>query len=589
MKNIFKNTLKLMLICFLFALSSCEKDIYENSIQNTSKHKMRRVTIDDVPFLKPTLEKYNPNYRYLSNSNAVVSNKDASDLNLELDHIIEYITANGLKSYSIPIKNEFGSDKEDYYFENLHVLQIDGDYKAFIAKYNQTDDSKKFETPTFTGKIELLDIDQTPIDSVAFFNGQKMAEPAPPTPPNPDEDEPSGATGDADPHTHGWVWHFIHWLIGDPEWNGIKDVATDSGGSDSSSSSGESEPDYSGVIVIFDPGGPTSSNPTQNNPSGGSIVIVPNQPSWPEFMNNLHMRANLICQRLEIDDITIRNWLATISNATLSNDIYNYLLENTLTTNYYKANAIAKQIIISIKSGGEADLAFKVIIDSSLKNNPCLFGVYTQLGKAPTFQNYLHSFDGDFSVANLKLDVGVNSFFPTANAVTSPPQNYMIEIMFNPNNLHRPQLDIARTFIHELIHAEIYRKLLSLAGQPNIQWSVAFINSIKDDFPGLYDYYMRYTFNVPSGEQPSDAQHQLMAQHYRDIIIQVMQQFDNSHTPAFYNALSWSGLMGTGVVNSSTGLPPSPTVAWSNTPLAERLQIISTINSFNTTNPPCQP
>lgn len=80
-----------------------------------------------------------------------------------------------------------------------------------------------------------------------------------------------------------------------------------------------------------------------------------------------------------------------------------------------------------------------------------------------------------------------------------------------------------------------------------------------------------------------------MVKHYRNIIIQVMQQFDNSHTPEFYNALSWSGLMGTGVINSTTGLPPSPTVAWTQVLLVERLQIVNTIVNFNTTNPPCQP
>src|SRR5690606_27394051 len=120
----------------------------------------------------------------------------------------------------------------------------------------------------------------------------------------------------------------------------------------------------------------------------------------------------------------------------------------------------------------------------SLKNNQCLYGVYTQLGSAPTFQSYLQNFDESFSVANLKFSMALDPSFPNVNALTYQPQNYLIEIKFNPNKLNRPRLDIARTFIHEMIHAEIYRKLLSLAGQPSIPWSASFINSIKNDFPG---------------------------------------------------------------------------------------------------------
>jgi hypothetical protein len=33
------------------------------------------------------------------------------------------------------------------------------------------------------------------------------------------------------------------------------------------------------------------------------------------------------------------------------------------------------------------------------------------------------------------------------------------------NKLDTPQLDIARTFMHEMIHAEMYRKLLALSGK----------------------------------------------------------------------------------------------------------------------------
>jgi hypothetical protein len=85
------------------------------------------------------------------------------------------------------------------------------------------------------------------------------------------------------------------------------------------------------------------------------------------------------------------------------------------------------------------------------------------------------------------------------------------------------------------------------------------------------------------------AQHQAMAQHYRQTIIQTLKEFDNnSHTDQFYNALAWNGLMGEGNFNATTGLPTNPTVAWQNIPQNDRIQIITTSNNFNTTNKPCQ-
>lgn len=81
---------------------------------------------------------------------------------------------------------------------------------------------------------------------------------------------------------------------------------------------------------------------------------------------------------------------------------------------------------------------------------------------------------------------------------------------------------------------------------------------------------------------------ELMAQHYRDIIIQVLKQFDNTQTSEIYNALAWRCLISDGEVDNLTGLTSNPTVAWKNVPQNERLQIISIVNNFINTNTPCQ-
>ncbi|WP_395064525.1 hypothetical protein [Flavobacterium sp.] len=77
------------------------------------------------------------------------------------------------------------------------------------------------------------------------------------------------------------------------------------------------------------------------------------------------------------------------------------------------------------------------------------------------------------------------------------------------------------------------------------QWQT-YITNLKNDFPGLFDYYMRYVYNISASEQISDPHHEAMAQHYREIIVNALKVFDNnSHTDQFYNALAWTGVMGT--------------------------------------------
>ncbi len=231
----------------------------------------------------------------------------------------------------------------------------------------------------------------------------------------------------------------------------------------------------------------------------------------------------------------------------------------------------------------------QILVDPTFQSNTCLMGVYNKLGGITSFQYYLHKFDNDFSVADLKLSVGVDSNYLNASAVTYEPINFLIEIKFNPNKLSTPELNIARTFIHETLHAEMYRKLLRLANEGNIPWSADFIKSIKEDYPGLSDYYTRYKYNVPLGQSPSDAQHELMAQHSRGIIIEALKQYDPTRSAEVYNALAWIGLMGRGgEPDKYTGLPPQPTVAWKNLSQAERLQILNIFYNFRDTNQKCQ-
>lgn len=113
------------------------------------------------------------------------------------------------------------------------------------------------------------------------------------------------------------------------------------------------------------------------------------------------------------------------------------------------------------------------------------------------------------------------------------------------------------------------RKLLECAQLPHVNFNSYtdarwknFVYSLRDNYEGLSDYYERYYFN---NANPSATQHNAMASHYRDMIVNALKDFDNNqHSDAFYNAIAWMGLKNT--------------EAW-NDPSVNQSQINSIINN----------
>ena len=79
-----------------------------------------------------------------------------------------------------------------------------------------------------------------------------------------------------------------------------------------------------------------------------------------------------------------------------------------------------------------------------------------------------------------------------------------------------------------------------------------------------------------------------MAQHYRNIIKQVLIEYDPNQTNEVYEGLALEGLMGTGTFNSITGLFSTSTVAWTKLSQQQRLNIVNIQDTFNISNSNCQ-
>ncbi|MGM0587606.1 MAG: hypothetical protein ACQETE_04255 [Bacteroidota bacterium] len=165
--------------------------------------------------------------------------------------------------------------------------------------------------------------------------------------------------------------------------------------------------------------------------------------------------------------------------------------------------------------------------------------------RSKTFDNDLDKFDGENPVSHILFKID-SSLDPGDAAVTSAPSNtneednYIITIRFNSNfnydaSYHnRNNLEIALSIVHEVIHAEFYRKLMSVAGTDDLDdVSKQDIFNALGDYPGMVDYMSRY----------KDWQHNQMAAHYINKMSFYLSEFDNyNKSDQYYEDISWAGM-----------------------------------------------
>lgn len=223
----------------------------------------------------------------------------------------------------------------------------------------------------------------------------------------------------------------------------------------------------------------------------------------------------------------------------------------------------AEEAIKTLINGGEVDFDDKIINELS-KRTKCIFKKL--LNSSTGFKGMIQKFDGDFPVSHLKLFLR-NDLPLSSNARTSPPKNYVINVGLNPNKFNRPNLSIARTIIHEVIHAEMFRKMISLANN-NGSIDKNLIRSMlaNSDYPGMFDYFSRFGVN--------NFQHNLMGEHYITTMKDVLKEFQPGLPEDIYTALAWTGLKNT--------------VSWNNLSDVEKNNINNTKIAFdNQGSEPC--
>ncbi len=560
MNKILKKIVLVNVTIITMIFSSCEKEIIETKSNELSPTGQTHfVSIDDVPFLFPSIEKFNADYKFLSNP-SLKGRGGVQDLNLELSKIVEYAADNGCDSYSIPIKNELDLQQE-YYFENLNVIKLGDQFQPFITRFTSTN-QEKFSLTTFSGKIEILDLNKILITTLPFESGQLKIPPV--FVPRDFENDPSTGGGAGTSGNGGGPGGFVTWVLNqlgytvlwsslNNSWQIVRTITTINTNS-SGINPNDGTPNL-GYISLFPNGTqtwstPNSSTPNTNSGSSGSFTFVPNPPTWVED-NTLVDQVNLIIQRLQ-PSANASRWLKNTINSQFAQEIYSYLYQN---PNINNSDTFVKNALERMMANPEVYKSIKPfiiekqIIDIDL--DPCAKNVLTQLKNTTVcdIAQVLAKLDANAEVYNttIKTETLPNGNTSPATTKWNSPFNYTIYI--SPNYTGKTKLFRASLILHEMVHAYF----LSLkddyfySNPPNL-------NSLSD-FTNLFHYYV--TLKYPLSLNSYDFHHQQMATDYVDAIARALQEYQtgipvpNASQPnQVYNDLAWFGLVDTPVFDN---------------------------------------
>jgi hypothetical protein len=186
----------------------------------------------------------------------------------------------------------------------------------------------------------------------------------------------------------------------------------------------------------------------------------------------------------------------------------------------------------------------RIQIDPSFSNNQDLKCILEKM-QLSKFVNNLALFDGTVENGrNVILKVG-DTINPAANAETSDDLGpYRIEITINQSKLERNSLEMARTILHEIIHAELFVAIYHKNGSP-----------IDGNFESNFAKYI----SLYSGD--TEIHHNYMAENMVDKMASVLSQIHSSlgkqsflsdpdviaafpkGLPSdFYHGIAWNGL-----------------------------------------------
>lgn len=538
-------------------LASCEKELYDDSIRTSQRAvKSEFVTGNEAKLIISKLEKSLKKKFTISDASA--SRISITSIGtIRYDEIVKVTDSTGKSTYTFKVEHPESSISK---FFNL-ILQEKAD--GNILKLMEYTMSQEF-AQQFAETLNYKDFRGT-LTTYTIINET----------PCPDEDifvvtigqiggTPSGVSGPGD--TSG----------GNPT-GGNTTGGNNTGGNNSSGSPTD--------------GNPTGGNPTEGNPNGGNngtggedlaleylemiIECIESGGTWNYTDGNCIANPRYFKMTIDpvgtIDDETPcdpsfcfvvmtpyteceRDFMLSCSQ-----DLKTWLYQNINTDEYVEIMTminedcspekrnLASELVREMKRGSEIDFQNKIIVDSSFVHNQKANCVYNKMKNNMGFKTFTQPFNIDNPVAFVKLKVGAVE--DNDRAQTLPPDsNNIIEITINndpthPNGINsQPNLFLCQTIIHEVVHAEFFRRIIeALGSNPSGQTLQTIIDALNKS-----KYQVLANYLISSNVWP-DWPHNYMAEKFRKSIARVTQEYAtgipvNGEPEIIYMSYAWRGL-----------------------------------------------
>jgi hypothetical protein len=539
------------MIALSLFLIACEDDLYQESQQTIvakSSISQKYVTINEVPEIISAIKQFNPAYSYLNTGQeSAPLGRGIEDFNLNLEKILELTYGSGQKSYSLIIEKEF-QEWEDRYFENLNISLKGETIEMKVFRYNSIDDSKSFDLKTFTGRLEVLDIDYNVHTIIDIENGSKVC----------DKAIIIGCSHYYFGENGNMLFYYD--LCPGSGSDGPTDNTDGGMGSDTGSNNGYSNTGNNG----------SSSNNGNPNPVTGNdptavdhTPVAPNTLTalWPDFPNRVEL-ADLVAELLSLNGVS-KNWLESDATNTQAQNIYDFLLYSNV--NNSEVITLAQTLIgemianpnlvldgfASAKSPANIDLS-KVTPNL---NNPSELNhqakvkficVYNKLMESPDFKKlFTDMFQENirpnvrFEIVNLLGDAQggtVGTTVPDSNDPYNININIDVDLLNNGNTMA-----ILKTILHECIHAFLDIKLLN----SNIGISIPelintevkdCINQYYNGFNGLQNQHdFIYNYFIPVMKNILSQTKNLLISSQQNAIIEDLTLHINQNTDPIIN------------------------------------------------------